>query len=221
MEEIDTAKGETTLKDLPESSKRKSDDDHQPKDAELRTSRRRCCIYTEDVSRMLLRDIQSVDTRFVFTHDKTAGLDLWAHRSVLSPLHVFGYLLEHSKRNLARSVGVDSEFWPLTVKVDCVSLSTFCALLKFVYTGTAECTIDPRNFVFSKHRPTLKPTDPAVRNKSSYDWNPSNQVKEWNPKEVTLEELREAAYLYKVEDLVDDCDHSIEYEKEEMSKFEI
>lgn len=170
---------------------------------------------------MLLRDIQSVDTRFIFTHDKTAGLDLWAHRSVLSPLHVFGYLLEHSKRNLVRSVGVDSEFWPLTVKIDCVSLSTFCALLMFVYTGTAEYTIDPRKFVLSKHRPTLKPTDSAVRDKSSYDWNPSDLVKEWNSKEVTLEELREAAYLYKVEDLVDDCDHALKCKREKVSKLEI
>lgn len=98
----------------------------------------------------LLKDVYSVDIRFMFTADnRFTDISLWVHRSILSKHQVFRNLIEHAFAAQSGSGKGGSEFSPLTLNADKVSLPTFCALVMYIYTGKIERMVDPSKFAIS------------------------------------------------------------------------
>ncbi|KAG0326579.1 hypothetical protein BG000_001312 [Podila horticola] len=71
----------------------------------------------------LLRDVYSVEARFVFTQGKTDS-DIGVNKLAKKLAQ------EQSKK--------DVDVGPLTLTIDNVSLATFCTLLMLIYTGDIE-----------------------------------------------------------------------------------
>lgn len=146
----------------------------------------------------LLRDVYSVETQFIFTQDKSCSdFGLWAHRSILSKYQVFDELLKAAAKQSDKNIDVG----PLTLIVDKVSFTTFCALLMFIYTGEIERNIDPTRFAISQIEP---PTKTAGTHDNTVDvtrWHPLNLNSPWDLKPVSWDNLLFAADLYKIEEL--------------------
>ncbi|KAF9295092.1 hypothetical protein BGZ74_010966 [Mortierella antarctica] len=149
----------------------------------------------------LLSDVYSVETRLVFTQDKSSFSDfgLWAHRSILSRYHVFGELIKQATQKRSEK---DIDLAPLTLAVDEISFPTFCSLLMFIYTGEIERNINPTRFAISK---LDRPPKYSISGDSTRDepcWRPLDSGDSpWNFKPVQWDDLLFAADLYKIEEL--------------------
>ncbi|KAG0207729.1 hypothetical protein BGX33_006670 [Mortierella sp. NVP41] len=98
------------------------------------------------------------------------------------------------------SVGVASK--GLVIKVDKVSLATFCVMIYYIYTGEINRSVDPIRFVLSNtDKATLVWRDSTGKIEDSVGWRPLDQGSSWRLKEVTWKELRDAAAHYGLEDL--------------------
>ncbi|KAF9084550.1 hypothetical protein BGX29_002486 [Mortierella sp. GBA35] len=98
------------------------------------------------------------------------------------------------------SVGVASK--ELVIKVDKVSLATFCVMIYYIYTGEINRSVDPIRFVLSNtDKATLVWRDSTGKIEDSVGWRPLDQGSSWRLKEVTWKELRDAAAHYGLEDL--------------------
>ncbi|KAF9106347.1 hypothetical protein BGX29_009764 [Mortierella sp. GBA35] len=100
-----------------------------------------------------LHDRHSVDFQFVFSFDETChNVGLWAHRSVLSCYKRLDDLIDGS---LEKQVAQHGYIGPLTIKVDKFSLVSFACLAYYIYTGTAQRTIDTTQFALSQQNETV------------------------------------------------------------------
>ncbi|KAG0280793.1 hypothetical protein BGZ96_001422 [Linnemannia gamsii] len=94
----------------------------------------------------------------------------------------------------------------LVVKVDKFSLATFCALLYYIYTNEVHLTIDTDRFVVSSGEGSLVWRDAATgKMRDSMSWHPMDRSSPWRLKDVTWEELLEAADHYGISDLRTNC----------------
>ncbi|KAF9150841.1 hypothetical protein BG015_007335 [Linnemannia schmuckeri] len=94
----------------------------------------------------------------------------------------------------------------LIVKVDKFSLATFCALLYYIYTGKVHLAIDTDCFAISSGEGSLVWRDPTTgKMRESVRWHPTDQSSPWKLKDVTWNELLEAADHYGISDLRADC----------------
>ncbi|KAF9084967.1 hypothetical protein BGX23_010072 [Mortierella sp. AD031] len=98
------------------------------------------------------------------------------------------------------SVGVASK--ELVIKVDKVSLATFCVMIYYIYTGEINRSVDPIRFVLSNtNKATLVWRDSTGKIEDSVGWRPLDQGSPWRLKEVTWKELKDAAAHYGLKDL--------------------
>ncbi|KAG0015754.1 hypothetical protein BGZ81_011542 [Podila clonocystis] len=141
-------------------------------------------METDVILTTLLGDIYSVDMRFEFKLDSSyGGIGLWAHRAVLSKYPLLDGLIQRAVEDQAVTIDSDHEFSPLTITISDVSLSTFCVLLMFIYTGKIERTVDPNKFALSKPHTSLVILDTDGRAKSSFRWHPLDVDSPWHLKE--------------------------------------
>ncbi|KAG0279602.1 hypothetical protein BGZ97_009549 [Linnemannia gamsii] len=94
----------------------------------------------------------------------------------------------------------------MVVKVDKFSLATFCALLYYIYTDEVELTIDTGHFAISSGEGSLVWRDITTGKVSdSIRWHPTDRASPWKLKDVTWNELLEAADHYGILDLRANC----------------
>ncbi|KFH72891.1 hypothetical protein MVEG_00116 [Podila verticillata NRRL 6337] len=164
----------------------------------------------------LLGDIYSVDTKLIFTQDKSyIGIELWAHRSILLKYPILDYLIKQAKRNQATATEVgpydDSEFGPLTISIDDASIATFCAILMFIYTGKIALSIDPSQFAIRKPHTSLFIHERNGRPKDMFRWHPLDSHSPWILKNITWQELHDAAVNYRIDELRVQCEAALNF----------
>ncbi|KAF9085612.1 hypothetical protein BGX23_009514 [Mortierella sp. AD031] len=97
---------------------------------------------------------------------------------------------------------VDSALKALVINVDNVSLATFCVMLQYIYTGEINRSADPTRFVLSDtNKVELVWRDPTGEVEDSVGWRPLDEDSPWRLKDVTWEDLCNAAVQYDLEDL--------------------
>ncbi|KAG0376434.1 hypothetical protein BGX24_007760 [Mortierella sp. AD032] len=99
------------------------------------------------------------------------------------------------------SVATDSRV-PLVIKVDDVSLATFCVMLYYIYTDKIDLTVDTSRFVLSDtNKADLLWRDETGKVENSAKWRPLDQDSPWRLKDITWNELKDAAVQYGLKDL--------------------
>ncbi|KAF9132067.1 hypothetical protein BGW39_000862 [Mortierella sp. 14UC] len=94
----------------------------------------------------------------------------------------------------------------LVIKVDKFSLATFCALMYYIYTDEVHLTIDTDRFAISSGEGSLVWRDSTTgKTRDSVRWHPTDPASPWKLKDVTWDELLEAADHYGISDLRADC----------------
>ncbi|KAG0239039.1 hypothetical protein BGX31_003057 [Mortierella sp. GBA43] len=148
----------------------------------------------------LLKDSGSVNVAFEFTiHSCERKVSLWAHRALLDKYPHFQELLG------------DAYVVPTTVPVEGISLTTFCALLKYLYTEDLDLDIDPSQYLMCdmdhlKNDPPMGPTKTHVLNKSLKEYNAAQFYTTWNVKDkVTWSDLFLAADRFGITKLRKQC----------------
>ncbi|KAG0060893.1 hypothetical protein BGZ89_011895 [Linnemannia elongata] len=105
----------------------------------------------------------------------------------------------------ARGISIGAASKELFIKIDTVSLATFCVMLYYIYTGEIDYTVDATRFVLSNtNKVSLVWRDSAGKVEESVDWRPLDQNSPWRLKEVTLNELKDAAFHFGLTDLLDE-----------------
>ncbi|KAK3838844.1 MAG: hypothetical protein J3R72DRAFT_448466 [Linnemannia gamsii] len=105
---------------------------------------------------------------------------------------------------LPRGPMVGSGSKELVIKIDGVSLATFCVMLYYMYTGEIDRTVDPSRFVLSDtNKASLVWRDSTGKVEDSVDWRPLDQDSPWRLKDVTWKELMDAAVHFGLEELQD------------------
>ncbi|KAF9120660.1 hypothetical protein BGW39_011192 [Mortierella sp. 14UC] len=91
---------------------------------------------------------------------------------------------------------------PLVIKLDAISLATFCVMLYFIYTGEVDRTVDTNRFVLSNtNRASLVWRDDTGKIEDSIDWRPLDEDSPWRLKDVTWKELKDLAVRFGLEEL--------------------
>ncbi|KAG0035347.1 hypothetical protein BGZ82_005305 [Podila clonocystis] len=153
---------------------------------------------------------QNIETQFLFTADNSfADVGLWAHRSILSRHRVFRDLITQASAARSNAADDGSEFSPLTLIVDKVSLAAFCVVLMFIYSGKIERMVDPSKFAISKPQTSLTVHDTAGRVKDTFSWHPLDSDSPCSLKPVTWSELLIAADIYMIEALYARCQEKV------------
>ncbi|KAG0361754.1 hypothetical protein BGX24_005292 [Mortierella sp. AD032] len=99
-----------------------------------------------------------------------------------------------------------SETLSLITKVDKFSLATFCALLYYIYTDEVQLTIDTERFAISSGEGSLVWRDTLTgKIRDSIRWHPIDPTSPYKLKDVTWDELLEAADHYGISDLRSNC----------------
>ncbi|KAK3836707.1 MAG: hypothetical protein J3R72DRAFT_493685 [Linnemannia gamsii] len=99
-----------------------------------------------------------------------------------------------------------SETLSLITKVDKFSLATFCALLYYIYTDEVHLTIDTERFAISSGEGSLVWRDTLTgKIRDSIRWHPIDPTSPYKLKDVTWDELLEAADHYGISDLRSNC----------------
>ncbi|KAG0261635.1 hypothetical protein BGZ95_004180 [Linnemannia exigua] len=93
----------------------------------------------------------------------------------------------------------------IMIKVDKFSLATFCALLYYIYMDQIELSIDTGRFVLSATEGSLTWRDSNGKIRDAVRWPPLDQGSPWKLKDVTWDELLEAADYYGVSELRTHC----------------
>lgn len=102
----------------------------------------------------------------------------------------------------ARAMSVGAASKELFIKVDTISLATFCVMLYYIYTGDIDRTVDATRFVLSDtNKVSLVWRDSAGKVEESADWRPLDQDSPWRLKDVTWNELKDAAVHFGLADL--------------------
>ncbi|KAG0342242.1 hypothetical protein BG000_006161, partial [Podila horticola] len=170
-----------------------------------------------DIMMTLLKDIYSV---LFASNNSFADFSLWAHRSILPRLPVLCGLITQESAVRSSPAEGRSEFSPLTLMVDQVSLATFCAVLMFIYSGKIERTVNSSKLAISKPQTSLTAPDTAARIKDAFRWNPMHSDSPWNIKPATWSELLIAADIYKIDTLHARCQEKAREAIDEKSTVE-
>ncbi|KAF9932117.1 hypothetical protein FBU30_008931, partial [Linnemannia zychae] len=187
-----------------------------------------------DILPLLLKDANSVDVCFTFNSDNThSNITVWAHRVVLTRHKVFADLIQNQETiqsllavtqttkaesdidtsskfesdsessytisvdDTSTTVNTDTRI--LVIQVDKLSLEAFCTALYYIYTGEIRLSFDSTRFAISFSQSKANITrDYELRTLTK---KPSTL----KFKDVTWGQLLEAADLYKILDLQDEC----------------
>lgn len=104
------------------------------------------------------------------------------------------------------SIAAAGETRSLVLKVEKFSLATFCALLHYIYTDEVHLAIDADRFAISSGEGSLVWRDPTTgKTRDSVRWHPTDRASPWKLKDVTWNELLEAADHYRISDLRTKC----------------
>ncbi|KAF9136405.1 hypothetical protein BGX30_011245 [Mortierella sp. GBA39] len=104
------------------------------------------------------------------------------------------------------SIAAAGDTRSLVIKVDKFSLATVCALLYYVYTDEVHLAIDTDRFAISSSEGSLVWSDPTTgKTRDSVRWHPTDCNSPWKLKDVTWDELLEAADYYGITDLRANC----------------
>lgn len=99
-----------------------------------------------------------------------------------------------------------SDTCSLVIKVDKFSLATFCALLYYIYTDEVRLTVDTGCFAISSGESSLVWRDATTgKTRDTVRWHPTDSSSSWRLKDVTWDELLEAADHYGLSDLRANC----------------
>ncbi|KAF9952457.1 hypothetical protein BGZ65_005246 [Modicella reniformis] len=137
----------------------------------------------------LLKDPRSVNVAFVFTvHSCHREIGLWAHRTHLDKYPGFAI------------------FWIV------ISLSTFCVLLKYIYTKDLDLAVDPTQYLICdmkdiQHETSKDPASSLVElNKSLDECSATKLYEMWDIEDkVTWTDLFLAADRFKIVELCEQC----------------
>ncbi|KAG0239053.1 hypothetical protein BGX31_003071 [Mortierella sp. GBA43] len=139
----------------------------------------------------LLKDPRSANVAFVFTiHNCQRKVGLWANLTFLDKYPRFQDLLDNT--NAA----------PVIAPIEGISLTTFCVLLKYLYTEDVDLNIDPSQYLLCDmdHKPWASSS--TVLSKSLKEYNAAQFYATWNVKDkVTWSDLFLAADRFEIADL--------------------
>ncbi|KAF9379642.1 hypothetical protein CPB97_008856 [Podila verticillata] len=104
----------------------------------------------------MLRDVHSVDFAFVLTHskkDQRSNNDrmvaFWAHQDMLA-LSSEKFQELHGVTQVVNTSLTDPALFLLAMDlIPEYSLVAYCVILRFIYTGVLECTVDLREFILT------------------------------------------------------------------------
>ncbi|KAF9366594.1 hypothetical protein BGX34_000614 [Mortierella sp. NVP85] len=149
----------------------------------------------------LLKDPGSVNIAFLFTiYNCQRKVALWANRTILD---------KHLR--LQELLGT-ADHTPAMIPIQGISLTTFCVLLKYLYTGDLGLDVDPSQFLMCdmdqlKDDPFMNLIgSTAVLNKSLEEYNAAQFYATWNVKDkVTWSDLFLAADRFEITELREQC----------------
>ncbi|KAG0239051.1 hypothetical protein BGX31_003069 [Mortierella sp. GBA43] len=170
----------------------------------------------------LLRDPSSVNVAFIFTiHSCQRSVALWANHTFLDKYPRFQELLD------------DTEERPTLILIEGISLTTFCVMLKYLYTEDLDLdNIDPDEFLMcdADHlqeelllsSPSAPSSSLAVLNKSLREHNEAQFYTTWNTKDkVSWSDLFLAADRFEVDGLREQCLENLLTSVDESNAMEI
>ncbi|KAG0313249.1 hypothetical protein BGZ99_009009 [Dissophora globulifera] len=173
-------------------------------------------IRNSEFMQALLKDPYSVDIRFVFNTDESySNIGLWAHRSLLSRYKPFADLIRDafsesvaptSSCNISQSI-INAEM--LTIPLHDISPATLCVLLRYIYTGEINRTVDTTLHVISMTDSALVMKGISGRPARIVRWSPMDKDSPWRLKDVTWEELLRASGRFGVLDLQQHCEDAV------------
>ncbi|KAF9940804.1 hypothetical protein BGZ65_006092 [Modicella reniformis] len=152
----------------------------------------------QDILR-LLKDPESVSVAFVFfIHSCQRKVGLWAHRTLLDKYPCFQALFGADKK--------------VSVPIQGISLTTFCVLLKYLYTKELDLAVDPTQYLMCDMDHLRDETSVdlasalAVLNKTLGERNAAKFYAIWNIRDkVTWLDLLLAADRFEIADLRKHC----------------
>ncbi|KAF9401824.1 hypothetical protein BGX21_000462 [Mortierella sp. AD011] len=182
-----------------------------------------------DTMLTLLKDINSVDTCFVFESDKSySNVGLWAHRVILAKYKKFDEIIQDASKKAAAALsekadagcdttesstptaGRDENPTVLTIPVPKdFSLSTLSVLLRYIYTGEIKLIADLGQHAVSMTKSSLVIYDAMGKTRESIRWSPFDADSPWKLKDVTWEELLLAADHFGVSDMRKNCEDEV------------
>ncbi|KAG0322760.1 hypothetical protein BGZ99_003148 [Dissophora globulifera] len=179
----------------------------EPSEAVTRNSR---------IMQTLLKDPYSVDIRFVFDADKSySNVGLWAHRSILAEYKPLADLIQEASSESATqtSSGNDAQgvinAEMLTIPLSDISPATLCVLLRYIYTGEINRTVDTSLHAISTTESALVTKGIAGRPASFVRWSPMDKDSPWRLRDVTWEELLRASSRFGVSELQQRCEDAV------------
>ncbi|KAF9366596.1 hypothetical protein BGX34_000616 [Mortierella sp. NVP85] len=149
----------------------------------------------------LLKDPASVNVAFVFTiHNCQRKVALWANRTILD------------KHLRLQELFSAASHKPTMIPIEGISLTTFCVLLKYLYTEDLDLTVDPSQYLmcdmdqFKDERSVDSISSSEVLNKTLKEYNAAQFYATWNVKDkVTWSDLFLAADRFEITDLRKQC----------------
>ncbi|KAG0004886.1 hypothetical protein BGZ65_012468 [Modicella reniformis] len=158
----------------------------------------------------LLCDPGSANTAFVFTiHSSQRRGALLAHRTLLDRHPRFHELFEAFHQRFDERNGFANNRMAL-ISIEGISLTTFCILLKYIYTKDLDLVVDPTQFLICDmdhlQREASKDFSLAVLNKTLWGYNAALFYATWNDKDgVTWSDLFLAADRFEIAELRKQC----------------
>lgn len=149
----------------------------------------------------LLNDPGSVNVAFIFTiHNCQRKVALWANRTLLDKHPRFKELFGTEDKSTA------------LIPIEGISLTTFCILLKYLYTQDIDLSVDPSQYLmcdmdqFKDERSMDSLSSTEVLNKALKEHNAAQFYATWNVKDkVTWSDLFLAADRFEISKLRKQC----------------
>ncbi|KAG0004887.1 hypothetical protein BGZ65_012469 [Modicella reniformis] len=159
----------------------------------------------------LLKDPRTASVAFVFTiHGCQRKVGLWAHRILLDKYPRFQGLYKAYQEVDEHNDTMDTT--PSLIPIEGISLSTFCVLLKYLYTEELDLAVDPTQYVMcdmerlQEKTLTDSTSSFAVLNKTLKEHNTAQFYATWNVKDkVTWSDLFLAADRFEITELRKKC----------------
>ncbi|KAF9114089.1 hypothetical protein BGX27_000142 [Mortierella sp. AM989] len=179
-----------------------------------------------DTMLILLKDINSVDTCFIFESDKSySNVGLWAHRVILAKYKKFDEIIQDATKKATAaalpektdgekvvtgpSIPTIGNPIVLTISVPKFGLATLSVLLRYIYTGEIQLAPDLSYHAVSMTKTSLVLYDAMGKTRESICWSPLDSNSPWKLKDVTWEELLLAADYFGVTDMRENCEEKV------------
>ncbi|KAG0207730.1 hypothetical protein BGX33_006671 [Mortierella sp. NVP41] len=164
----------------------------------------RCVLSQHESFAKLIQEaklVQSLGTMILVDKESDTDTDSDSDTESFSNISADG-MSTATATTIAGGASVGAASKELIIKVDKVSLATFCTMIYYIYTGEIDRSVDAAHFVFSNtNKATLVWRNSAGKIEDSVGWQPLDQDSPWRLKEVTWKELRDVAVLYDLKDL--------------------